>query len=292
MIQLTIFTPTYNRAYTLTKLYNSLKQQTSKQFIWLIVDDGSTDNTYELYQDWIKENIIQIEYYRQKSNLGKAMAHNKGVELTKTELFTCVDSDDALIHTAVEDILKCWNSRKYPDVVGLLAYKGFDDGRTLTYIKNQKIATTTLRDGYRRYGLKGDTMLIYRRDIISQYSFPYFDDEKFVPEAFLYDLIDCKGKLLILPKVLYICEYLNDGYTKNMSKLLARNPKGYLAFINQRLDLDNSTKYKLCDTIRYISICMVTNQKHFILNSKYPLLAIISLPLGYLLYLKRFRIHK
>ncbi|WP_461206049.1 glycosyltransferase family 2 protein [Clostridium sp. DL1XJH146] len=288
MKQITIFTPTYSRAYILPRLYNSLKNQTCQDFIWLIVDDGSTDNTYNLIKEWISENKIQIEYHKQE-NQGKSMAHNKGVELTKTELFTCVDSDDFLSSRAVEDILKSWNSKNNDKLAGILAYKGLPNGKSLTIFKNTSIKSTTLKDGYSLYGLRGDTMLIFRTDIISMFKFPQFEGEKFVPEAYLYDLIDQQGKLFILREVLYYCEYLNDGYTNNISKLLAENPYGYLAYIKQRLLIDIRMIDKVADTIRYTAMCISSGEKNFILNSIYPILTILTYPLGVALYIKKYR---
>ena len=118
--KVTVFTPAYNRAYTLGRLYESLLKQTDKRFCWLIVDDGSTDQTEELVSNWIKENRIDIEYYKQE-NQGKPAAHNTGVELTKTELFTCVDSDDYLTDNAVGEILNAWE-RKTDGCIGILGY--------------------------------------------------------------------------------------------------------------------------------------------------------------------------
>ena len=93
MKKLTVFTPTYNRAYVLNKCYESLKNQTVKDFVWLIIDDGSTDNTKELVENWIKENKIEIRYKYQE-NQGMHGAHNTAYKLISTELNTCIDSDD------------------------------------------------------------------------------------------------------------------------------------------------------------------------------------------------------
>jgi len=288
MKSLTIFTPTYNRAYILIQLYNSLKFQTSKDFVWLIVDDGSTDNTTELVEKWIIENLIEIEYYKQE-NSGKSMAHNKGVELTKTELFTCVDSDDFLTSTAVDDVLKCWGSKNKMGIVGILAYKGLPNGKILTSMKKTSIELTTLKAAYAKHGLRGDTMLIFKTNILSKYKFPKFKDEKFVPEAYLYDLIDRDGELFMLRKVLYYCEYLDDGYTKNMAKLLIENPNGYLAYIKQRLILNINLKDKILDTIRYTAICIASREKGYIRKSIYPIITILTLPIGYIYYMQRYK---
>ena len=288
MEKITIFTPTYNRAHTLPRLYNSLKAQTVKNFIWLIVDDGSEDDTNSLIKNWIKENEIKIEYVKQE-NCGKSMAHNKGVELTRTELFTCVDSDDFLITTAVEDIIIFWDNRANLNVVGILAYKGLANGNSLTAMENKHIQSTTLKNAYSTFGLKGDSMLIFRTDIVSKYQFPNYQGEKFVPEAFLYDLVDQDGELLILPNILYKCEYLDDGYTNNIAKLLSENPKGYLAYIKNRLIVDTSWNDKIMDTIRYTAMCILSNESKLFSNSIYPVLTFITYPFGYFLYFNKYK---
>ena len=248
---ITVFTPTYNRCKTLSVLYDSLKRQNCRNFIWLIVDDGSTDETKEKVSNWIAEEIIDIKYIWQE-NQGKSMAHNTGVLNTHTELFTCVDSDDSLSEEAIEKIENYWRQREEND------------------------------------GITGDTMLIFRTDVISKFEFPKFEHEKFVPEAYLYDLTDRTGTLMMLKEVLYFGEYLSDGYTKNMAKLLKRNPKGYLAFINQRLQFDMKFKDKFLDTVRYISMAKVDGENHIIKRAIYPLIAVLAYPFGILLYKRRY----
>ena len=157
--KVTVFTPAYNRGYTLNKLYESLLRQTDNRFCWLIVDDGSTDETEELVSTWMEENRIKIEYYKQ-ANQGKPTAHNKGVELTKTELFTCVDSDDYLTDDAIAEIIDAWE--KIPsDCIGILGYRMREGGGALTRCTNETLTKGTLRDLY-DHGLSGDTFLIFR----------------------------------------------------------------------------------------------------------------------------------
>lgn len=262
--------------------------QTSKEFIWVIVDDGSVDNTYELVEKWKMDDIIKIEYYKQV-NSGKSQAHNKGVELTKTELFTCVDSDDYLSNTAVEEIIYSWNNRdNTKNIVGIIAFKGYSIGNILTSIKNHSIYSSTLKDAYRKYGLRGDAMLIFDTHIIMKYRFPRFSGEKFVPEAFIYDLIDKDGEMLIYRKILYLCEYLEDGYSKHMAQLLINNPKGYSAYIKQRLLFDKSLNEKITDTIRYTSIHLSYNEDKYISKSVYPVLTILTFPIACLIYMIRY----
>ena len=109
MQTLTVFTPAYNRAHTIGRTYKSLCSQKCKDFVWLIVDDGSTDNTAELVKDWMsKDNGFEIQYIY-KENGGMHTAHNVAYRNIHTELNTCIDSDDALSENAVEKIINKWN---------------------------------------------------------------------------------------------------------------------------------------------------------------------------------------
>lgn len=288
---ITIFTPTYNRAGTLIRLYESLKKQTNKNFLWLIVDDGSTDNTEEIVNKWISDDELEIRYFKQQ-NQGKSMAHNKGVELTETELFTCVDSDDYLTDNAVEEIINCWKVATANNI-GILAFKTSETA-IITKLAKRPIdengyVNSTLGNAYRNLGLVGDTMLIFRTNILAKFKFPYIPGEKFVPEAYLYDLIDREGKLIFLEKSIYICEYLEDGYTKNMAKLIKNNPRGYIVYIKQRLRFDNNIRDKIFDTIRYVAIAIVNKEKKIIKDSVYPLITLLVYPLGVLFYIKRYK---
>lgn len=286
---LTIFTPTYNRAYILPELYRSLCNQTSNSFKWVVVDDGSTDGTEKIVRCWIEEKKIEIIYFKQE-NQGKAVAHNKGVELADTRLFTCVDSDDRLTPQAVEIIGNSWNEAEARRCIGILCYKGRIAGGEMTVCK-EKVETSTLREAYRKHGLSGDTMLIYRTDIVSKYKFPHFEGEKFVPESYLYDLIDQNGELYFLHKVLYLADYLEDGYTQNMRKIIKNNPQGYLAYIIHRMKLDESIKEKCIDTIKFIAVskCLEIKRRDIINKSEYPMITFIVYPLGFLFYYRCYK---
>lgn len=285
--KLVVFTPTFNRANTLERLYKSLCNQTCQDFYWLIVDDGSTDGTEQTVEVWQAEDKIDIVYYKQE-NKGKSLAHNKGVELAESELFVCVDSDDYLTTNAVERILSCWNETD-KTAVGILAFKKTEE-KIITTIKDEtENLLTTLKNAYDHHGLSGDTMLVFRTDIIKKYSFPDIKGEKFVPEAYLYDLIDQDGGLMILREALYVCEYLGDGYTANMAKLIKNNPIGYIMYINQRLNFDRSFKDRFLDSIRYVAITKVVSGYKTIQESVYPVITLLAYPFGVLFYYKRYK---
>lgn len=281
---LSIFTPTYNRGYILPRLYQSLCKQTLKDFEWVIVNDGSADDTVHLVNKWIEEDIIRIRLISQ-DNMGKSNAHNKGVIESTGKLFVCVDSDDYLSENAVEELYLNWKDRS--NYIGILAFRKHGDGTPITKMKSQ-IKSTTLKDAYRRYGLRGDTMLVYRTEIIKKYQFPYIKGEKFIPEGYLYNKLDREGELLVLRKYLYICDYLDDGYTKNVDKLIYDNYKGYVVHINERIKHEESLRYRFLDSIRYDSVLIAHKQKRIIKNAKSPLLAFAGMPFGLIIALKRY----
>lgn len=250
---LTIFTPAYNRGYTLERLYKSLLKQTCMDFEWLIVNDGSTDNTEELIKKWISEKKINIKYYYQK-NSGKSMAHNKGVKEAHSDFFMCVDSDDYLTFNAVETVKNISKKEKFSKCIGFVGFRGTKNGKPITKLNNNSIAEINTLNGFYSKGMQGDTVLVYRTNIIKKYKFPQFKGERFVPESYLYDLLDREGQMLLVKKVLYICEYLPDGYTFNMRNVIKKNPQGYMAYILQRISFNSSIFEKYKNTVRYIAV--------------------------------------
>lgn len=285
---LTIFTPTYNRGYTLNKLYNSLINQTNKNFTWLIVDDGSTDNTKELANKWIEEDKIKIEYIKQE-NQGKHIAHNTGVDNCKTELFFCVDSDDYLLKNAVEDILKCRDKIRENDVSGIVSLKITKSGQAVGTEMPYGIEYSSLSDLYEKYRFKGDTALVFKTSILRKYKFPKIDGERFVGEEYIYCQIDEKHKLYISPYKYYVCEYLEDGYTTNIFKLIANNPKGYMELKNVKLKTSNRFNIKYKSASLYIVGCWLSKEKNIIKNSYNKFITIVAYPLALVVYMVRFR---
>lgn len=284
----TIFTPTYNRGYTLSKLYNSLLDQTNKNFTWLIVDDGSTDNTKELVDKWIEEDKIKIEYIKQE-NQGKHIAHNTGVDNCKTELFFCIDSDDYLLENAVEDILKCRDKISGNNVSGIVSLKITKSGQAVGTEMPHGIEYGSLSDLYEKYRFKGDTALVFKTSILKKYKFPKIDGEKFVGEEYIYCQIDEKYKLYVSPYKYYVCEYLEDGYTTNMFKIIANNPKGYMELKNVKLRTSNRFNIKYKSASLYIVGCWLSKEKNIIKNSYNKFITIIAYPLALAVYMIRFR---
>jgi glycosyltransferase involved in cell wall biosynthesis len=279
-ILLTVFTPAYNRAHTLPRTYRSLCDQNCKEFIWLIVDDGSTDETASLVRKWQSEDRGFEIRYVYKENGGMHTAHNKAYELIDTELNVCIDSDDCLAPGAVEKILSYWEQvreRGYAGLIGLdsdlqgqLIGKGFPEG----------MRETTL-GGYYAGGGRGDKKLVYRTDVIRQYPpYPVFDGERYVSLGYKYQLIDQEYKLAVLNEVLCNVEYQADGSSRNMLRQYRKNPKGF-AFI-RKIDMQYHTSKKrlFMDCIHYVSSSLICRNRHFIAESPRKCMTVLAIPFG------------
>ena len=249
---MTIFTPTYNRGYIIGKLYESLLVQTCKDFCWMVVDDGSTDDTRSVIEGFIAEGKLDITYLYQE-NGGKQRAHNTGVEACETELFFCVDSDDTLVPTAVEDVLDLWGRRGGdPNIAGIIAMRGRSETEPMGTWFPEGLETTTMWDLYYKLHHKGDTALIYRIDILREYPYDVAPGEKFIAETYVYHRIDQRYQLAVLPKIIWICEYLPDGYTAHVREVTRNNPIGYMRLKRDYIDYADSFGIKAQSTALYL----------------------------------------
>lgn len=278
---ITVFTPAYNRAHTLPRTYESMLIQNCKDFIWLIVDDGSTDNTAELVKEWQgRDNGFEIRYIY-KENGGMHTAHNIAYKNIDTELNVCVDSDDALAKGAIEKIKEKWDSVKNKGYAGLIALdadlstekiigKGFPD----------ELYETTLV-GYYSSGGAGDKKLIYRTDVINKYpEYPVFDGEKYVSLAYKYRLIDQDFKLAVLNEVICLVEYQPDGSSKNMFLQYLKNPKGFAFWRKVCMQYPQSKKRLFVDCVHYVSSSIFGGNKHFLKDSPRKMLTFLAIPFG------------
>lgn len=284
MKTLTVFTPSYNRAYTLHKCYESLLRQTSKDFTWVIIDDGSSDNTKELVDSWINENKLEINYIYQE-NQGMHGAHNTAYKNIKTELNVCIDSDDYMPDDAVEKIISFWNKNKRSDLAGIMALDAYTNGKVIGDKFPNELKESTYFDIYNKYGLKGDKKLIYRSELTIQYPYPIFEGEKYVSLAYKYAKLDSKYKLALMNEVVCNVEYMEDGSSLNMLKQYRRNPKGF-AFIR----IDNmknpkaSLKFKFKECIHYVSSSFISKNKNYLKETPCKILTVLAIPAGYVLY--------
>lgn len=284
MATLTIFTPAFNRAYTLHLGYEALKRQTCKDFIWLIVDDGSTDNTRELVQSWMnQENGFEIRYVYQE-NQGMHGAHNTAYRLIDTELNTCIDSDDFMPDDAVGKILAFWKVNGSDKVAGIIGLDADFEGNVIGTVFPQGMDRTTL-GGFYAHGGKGDKKMVYRTDVIKNYpEYPIFESEKYVSLGYKYQLIDQDYELLTLNEVLVNVEYRPDGSSMNMYRQYIRNPKGFAFIRKTSMQLAPTFKRRFVEAIHYVAESIIANNHSFISESPKKAMTIFATPLGIGLY--------
>lgn len=252
-----IITATYNRMDLLPVLYNSLLNQSNKNFEWVIVDDGSTDETKKLIKKYILENRIDI-IYKYQPNGGKHRASNVGIKLANKELVTFIDSDDSLTKDAVEFIIQQWETVKDDkEYVGISGSRKYFQGEiigNLGHARLKEFVDATSFEYRYRFNVTGDKTEVFRRDIIQQYKFPEFQNEKFIPEALVYNRIANDGyKLRWFKKPICICEYREDGLTAQAGKLFSRSWNGYSLYLKEILKYKEvSFKFKFKLIINYL----------------------------------------
>ena len=283
MKTLTIFTPAYNRAHTLVRTYQSLCRQTCKDFEWLIIDDGSTDNTARIVENWINEADFAIKYICQK-NQGMHGAHNTAYKNISTELNTCIDSDDYMPTDAVESIVTFWQKNRDNNYAGFIGLDQREDGSIIGTSFPLEMKDTTLLDFYAKGG-KGDKKLVYRTDIIKRYpEYPLFEGEKYVGLAYKYMLIDQDYKMLILNKPLVTVEYQADGSSNMMWKQYWNNPQGFAFFRKTEMIVAPTLKRRFISCIHYVSSCIISKNKRMIKESPQKVLTLLAIIPGYILY--------
>ena len=280
---LTVFTPAYNRAHTLSRTYESMLNQNCKQFIWLVIDDGSTDNTAELVHEWQKrDNGFELRYLY-KENGGMHTAHNAAYETIDTELNVCIDSDDCLAPGAVEKILQKWQEVQRKGYAGIIGLDADMDGHLIGTGFPDGLTETTL-SGYYAAGGRGDKKLIYRTDVIQQYPpYPVFPGEKYVSLSYKYRLIDQDYLMATLDEVLCNVEYQADGSSNTMWRQYLTNPKGFAFWRKVCMRYPTSRKRKIIDCIHYCSSSVLAGNRHYLSESPEKLLTFFCSPLGLLL---------
>lgn len=280
---LTIFTPAYNRAHTLPRTYASLKRQKMFNFVWLIIDDGSTDNTRELVKSWQKEDNPFEIIYHYKGNGGMHTAHNEAYRLINTELNVCIDSDDELAVGAAAKIQQKWAEVRHKGYAGFIGLDADLEGKLIGSGFPKGMKETTLH-GYYAQGGSGDKKLVYRTDIIKAYpEYPEFPAENYVALAYKYLLIDQDYKLAVLNEVLCNVEYQADGSTNTMFRSYLKNPRGFAFWREQCLTYPSSFKRMVMDAMHYDSSCFIAGRGTDIFKSPKKALTVAMAPAGLLL---------
>ncbi len=283
MKSLTIFTVTYNRAHTLPKLYDSLKKQKCKAFTWLIIDDGSTDNTKQLIDRYIQETPdFKIEYVY-KENGGMHSAHNEAYRHISTYLSMSIDSDDQLAENAVEKILNFWEKYGSEEYAGIIALDCDPEGKIIgKKLPEQKSTTITY---YYEHGGYGDKKLVYRAELMkSTPEYPEIEGEKYFSLRYKYTIVDEMYELLILNDYLCIVDYQTDSSTNNMLRQYRNNPKGFALLRRFDMQHDTTLKRNFVSNVHYVAESHLAKDKHYFRKSPKKLLTFLAWPFGMALY--------
>ena len=270
---LTIFTPTYNRINELERLYSSLISQTDFRFEWLIVDDGSTDDTENMVVSWLDTSPFPIRYIKQP-NSGKHVAHNHGATEASGEYFICVDSDDWLEPNAVETILH--------DITALDTW--LPDGA-------DKIELADMR---MKYGLVIETAIVFNTDVLRRHPFPVVQGERFIPEGSAYYDFVAPELFCVHNEPFYRCEYLEEGLTKNIWKNWLGSPVGTrMALVKRhesarRYSSVRALRERISALVGIESLNMAVAEPVFSRIDSNRVLALLVFPLSVLVERRRF----
>lgn len=285
--KLTVFTPTYNRAYCLYKGYEALCKQTCKDFIWLIIDDGSSDNTKEMIDRWIdNDNGFEIRYIK-KRNGGLHTGYNCAIENSNTELMVCIDSDDYMPDWAVEHILDFWAKNGSAQYAGIAALDMYENGEIIgDPFPNQKsinILDVTLG----KYHYKnGDRKLIVRTDLYKSVApMPSYDDEKNFNPHLMHLMISEKYDFLVDNTPLCVVEYQEDGMSNGIFRQYINSPKSFAHMRKYMLGLKGTSfKFRMRHAIHYVSSSIISRNRHFIMDSPRKTETILAVPFGVIMY--------
>lgn len=288
MAEITILTPTYNRKKTLGKLYSSLLKQTEKDFSWFIVDDGSTDGTEELVEEWKREKEIDIFYQRQE-NGGKHRALNAGIKEIKSCLTFIVDSDDYLPEDSIRIILE-YHGRyaDTPEICGYSFLRFYSDGKVNTAYFPQNEEIDTFLQVRINGGIGGDKAEVFFTDLLKQYPFPEFPGEKFLPEDIVWMRMSEKYRMVHINECVYICDYLEGGLTKSGRRMKARSPKGMM--LRSKIYLENE---EVCFKVKIkMQVLYIIYSRFAGISRKEAAAGLSKKGLFYLLYLPSIIIQK
>lgn len=287
---LTILTPTYNRAHMLNTVYDSLLKQTDHNFQWLLIDDGSSDDTAMVMQQIINQHQAEfsIDYYKKK-NGGKHTAMNYGHPYIQFDWVTILDSDDRLVENMVETINNITGKQQNDQKLGWFAYlRGYNKTKPMgsNYQKNNE--RTNYVD-YLNNGRKGEALDIYRTSVFKKYPYPQYKAERFVSESYLNIHAAVYGhyEMITVNEILYLADYQDDGYTKEGRRLQLSSPLGHADLWSPVCFKGFSFKQSLKGTWLYLAYSILGRKtlKEIVGNHDYKWFVALNIPFGYMIQL-------
>lgn len=280
---LTVFTPTFNRANLLKNGYEALCRQTSRDFCWLIIDDGSTDNTKETVDKWIKEDKIPITYIY-KENGGLHTGYNKAIELMSTELCVCIDSDDYMPDNAVEIIVNSWKKYNHKHLSGMVGYDQTVDGVIMggSMVEGDIVHYIQLKSD-KKY--QADNKIVMRVDLLKSIApQPSFNGEKNFNPIWMILKIDQLAPFVLLDKPLCIVNYQNDGMAANIIDQYFNSPNSFVELRRLYISLKyTSVGWKIRHHIHLIAESIIAKKSIFSVSPN-MFFSLFLYPLGMMLY--------
>ncbi|AQX08204.1 glycosyltransferase family A protein [Elizabethkingia ursingii] len=284
----TVFTASFNRAHTIIRTYNSLVNQSFKDFEWLIVDDGSTDNTDQTVSGFIKKNEIDITYIK-KNNGGKHTAWNIGLDNAKGDFFIILDADDFFLEDTLFIFHKYYKKIVNNDSIAGITGLCIDTDDNIVgnkYPFNELIGKPLEINS--KYNIYGDKCGGYKTKLVRHIKFPIFEDEKFITEGILINRISKYFNNLFINEILCGVEYQEQGLSSNSLKLRVQNIKGTLLYYTEAYkDYSFGFQSKYKNLINLLRFKLHDKSSRLFENDKIPFLEKISIfPFAYILYLK------
>jgi glycosyltransferase involved in cell wall biosynthesis len=261
---ITVLTATYNRASTLPRLFESLCAQSSLEFEWLIVDDGSVDETEEILRDYSSRAPFEVRVIQQL-NGGKHVALNTGAAHANRPWLFIVDSDDALVSTAIQTISDAIPSADSAKAAGMCYRKAYFDMRLVGLQTNDIAYPRLMSPTSAGHFFKGDLAYIFRTELLAKHKFPVYSGEKFVPELYIWNKVGDEGGVITFgDAIVYLCDYLDDGYSKNFLSNLKKNPNGFFVFYWSQISREQNYAYKAKYFIRSVQCCFYILRNRFL----------------------------
>lgn len=263
MTPITVFTPAYNRADLLPRCFESMKRQTNPNFIWMIIDDGSTDGTGALVERWKQEPLdFELRYYY-KENGGLYTAYNEAIARIDTPLCVCIDSDDYMPDDAIEKILNFWEAHGSDRVAGIVGLDCCPDGRVIGDRLPEQETVNLIDLLVGRYPIfNGDRTNVVRTELYRKFApMEVFPGEKHFNPHYLHLQISQEYDFLVMNENLRFVEYQPDGMTGNIMKQYLRSPRSFAE--TRRLYLtfpDTSLKFRAKNTIHLVSSCLLSGE--------------------------------
>lgn len=294
---LAVFTPAYNRAHTIERTYKSLCRQTNHDFIWIIVDDGSKDETRRLCETWflsgfVKPNENEIVgvakdaewlklHYIFKENGGMHTAHNMAYKYIDTELAVCIDSDDWMPDNAVELIISKWRKEGEERFAGMIGLDIFEDGYVVGTCFPKDLHSCKTYEMGPKYGVVCDKKFVYRPEVIKKFlPYPVFPGERYGLVNWLYQKMDRQYDMLCSNDIYCVVEYQNDGLSINVFNQHKQSPQTRMYECNEMMVDIPYYKEKIKRAMQYVSCAILAKDWRYLAKAHKKMLVLICTPLG------------